>query len=365
MFSEKGRTLRVVDNFKFRFHKRLGEDMERWACTTKSCSAYMKIGPDGSVIFQKLEHNHPAVADRILTRQSVSNSVKRKAVENMNERPKKMICAEMTAEASNILKEWDMDLMRRTVHRARASERPPLPKTLEDLHAALDSMNVLNKRKESFLLVNDAASNIVIFGTEANLAFMAQCDSILMDGTFATAPRLFKQLFIIHGKKKNTYVALIYCLLPAKKTDTYKTALEHFAAKMLSSYSPNAVHVDFEEAIQEAVMEIWPHTSIKGCRFHPGQSWFRQMQSRGLATAYRGKDEIGSFLRMFFGLPFLKLEDVEDCFQNDFKPKAPKDNVAIKNFITYVHDWYIAPGSRFPPAVWASYTLNIQNYKCL
>lgn len=49
----------------------------------------------------------------------------------MNERPKKMINAEMTAEASTILKEWDTDLVGRTVHRPRASEKPTPPKTLK------------------------------------------------------------------------------------------------------------------------------------------------------------------------------------------------------------------------------------------
>lgn len=40
---------------------------------------------------------------------------------------------------------------------------------------------------------------IVIFGTDENMEFLSRCDGWYMDGTFKIVPRLFTQLYTIHG----------------------------------------------------------------------------------------------------------------------------------------------------------------------
>lgn len=62
---------------------------------------------------------------------------------------------------------------------------------------------------ESFLLFDSgpivkegqSEKRLIIFGTEANLKFLAECNEFFMDGTFTIAPKLFNQLYTIHGKK--------------------------------------------------------------------------------------------------------------------------------------------------------------------
>lgn len=46
----------------------------------------------------------------------------------------------------------------------------------------------------------DSNDRLIIFGTQANLDFMVRCDGLFMDGTFGIVPRLFYQLYTIHGK---------------------------------------------------------------------------------------------------------------------------------------------------------------------
>ena len=57
MYSRRRAKLRIVDNYKFRFHIELSNNIERWVCTPKVCRAYMKISY-GHIIDEDLEHNH-------------------------------------------------------------------------------------------------------------------------------------------------------------------------------------------------------------------------------------------------------------------------------------------------------------------
>lgn len=44
MFNEKNKTLIIKNNFKFRFHKVLKQENDRWRCTKNSCQAFFKMG---------------------------------------------------------------------------------------------------------------------------------------------------------------------------------------------------------------------------------------------------------------------------------------------------------------------------------
>lgn len=49
--------------------------------------------------------------------------------------------------------------------------------------------------------------------------------------------------------------------------------------------------------------------------FHLGQEWFRKLQNLSLSKIYIDKDtDKESFFNYIFGLPFLKLEEVENLF---------------------------------------------------
>jgi len=44
MYSEKGKTLTLKNDYKFCFHKNLNNKVERWKCIRKQRKAYIKIG---------------------------------------------------------------------------------------------------------------------------------------------------------------------------------------------------------------------------------------------------------------------------------------------------------------------------------
>jgi len=356
MYSEKGKPLKVINNFKFRFHKYLINDVERWCCTNKKCLAYLKISSEGNTVEQHLDHSHPADSVQCMVRQRVSNSVKRKAVDEPHERPQKLMRKELDQEALQVLTTTDVSYIRRNIHSARQKLYPALPNNLDKLHATLQSKNILTKIGENFLLVNDAINNIVIFSCPKNVQYLSLCEKILVDGTFYSSPKLFRQVYTVHGYRHNTYVPLVFCLLPDKSTPAYEHAMRQLQCNLPAAYYPRVVLADFEDAIYAAMLKVWPNAQLRGCHFHLSQSWYRTIQKCQLQETYSLKNEESSFLRTFFCLPFLSPVEIEDCFTDDLMAVVP--NVNILPFMDYLLENYITPNSKYPPSMWSAFSSN-------
>jgi hypothetical protein len=93
-------------------------------------------------------HNHPPHEEKILNKNELSNSLKRKATEDLRERPTKFI------------------------HQKLRGVLPKLPTTQEEVHHALNSHPIKTNRDEPFLLVNDAENKIIMFLSQTNLEFL-------------------------------------------------------------------------------------------------------------------------------------------------------------------------------------------------
>jgi hypothetical protein len=206
---------------------------------------------------------------------------------------------------------------------------------------------------ESFFLIKDLEKHIIIFSCQKNLTFINEVDTIYMDRTFKYCPRLFLQLFSIHGLKNGHYIPLIFCLLPDKSIETYKYTLHCIVDKCNLLFSPKYVTVDFEISIHKAIVEIWPHSKIIGCRFHLTQSWFCQVQNLGLVSEYKNDfSEIGNWIKYTFGLLFLNPGDVKECFVEDLMSIYPDDD-KLKSYCDYLTDTYINEECIFHPNIWA------------
>ena len=70
LYSEKGKELKLVKGFKFRFHKCLANGVQRWVCSHKSsCTAFLKLDATGEVSESCVNHNHLAQAEDDIERQ--------------------------------------------------------------------------------------------------------------------------------------------------------------------------------------------------------------------------------------------------------------------------------------------------------
>ena len=87
-------------------------------------------------------HNHDAHSEACLNRQISNNSVKRKAMEDLCERPHKLIHKELRSKYLGTLTYKDKRNISRNMHKARSSQLLPVPTDIEETHEALCAAQV-------------------------------------------------------------------------------------------------------------------------------------------------------------------------------------------------------------------------------
>ena len=120
-------------------------------------------------------------------------------------------------------------------------------------------------------------------------------------------------------------------------------------AGLLPDYYPATIFVDLEIAIHGALCKVWPLSTLAGCRFYLGQSWNHKIQQLGLQSLYQKPGYERSFLRTFYGLPFLQPEEVEDFIHVDLSPLAP-ESAKIDNFVECTSHLYYKRMQSIPPS---------------
>jgi predicted house-cleaning noncanonical NTP pyrophosphatase (MazG superfamily) len=201
IISERGKEFLVLDRFKYRFHKELSSGVKRWVCSisgNKKCPAYLKTEGKTNIVEVIDNHNHPPHEEKILNRNELSNSLKRKATEDLNERPTKLIHQELRKGDIETLTNCDIKRIRKNIYQARRGVLPKLPTTQEEIHHALNSHSIKTNRDGPFLLVNDAENKIIMFSCQTNLEFLCSSKFIYVDGTFNCCAKFFLQMFTIH-----------------------------------------------------------------------------------------------------------------------------------------------------------------------
>lgn len=365
--SERGKDLLIFENFTFSKDRVLKSGETSWRCCQKRLQCKAKIytvGTDNLITKKNDDHNHEA-DERKVTRKVISNTCKRKAEEDISERPSKIICKTLASHLPPSITTTDITYIRRNMYNCRRKMLPgPLPKSKEEVHGALSAYSemLLTNKNENFLFINDVENSIVVFTCETNINILTEMDQLYMDGTFSFCPKYFCQFFTIHGLQNGHYIPLVFCLLPSKTTESYKTCFSLLKFNIYEKYcrlfNPRKIFVDFEKAIHVAILNIWPHVEINGCRFHLHQAWLRKIQSVGLKSEYESNSEIGKWLKNTFGLTYLNPDEVDDCFVFDLMSYKPHSDLLDK-YCDYLLDTYINDNAVFPPSLWAEESASV------
>ena len=115
----------------------------------------------------------------------------------------------------------DVRSIAQSLYRERRKVYPILPKSREDVHAALESMATVTSKEEEFVQVNNIKTGIVTLSCLSNLEFLVNSvEEIFIDGTFKSCPKYFYQLYTIHGLRNGHFIPLVYALLPGKSEIT-------------------------------------------------------------------------------------------------------------------------------------------------
>ena len=345
----------VLENFKFReyYFSRINNRI-RWVCTAKSCTAEIFTDTDVNLLSSNLCHNHQPRTENVAEKQMFRVACKRKALDDISQRPSKIIRCEIS-QSDDGIEVGDLKSGLRAIHYTRRKLYPTEPRDFVELHQALDAFETVTTTGEQFLLENDIPSHVVIFSCKSNLELLCNPDVILLaDGTFTYCPRLYLQLYTVHAFYNHHYLPLAFGLLPGKSAQVYRhfwSSIKRCAEETFNlTCSPKRVFFDFEAAAISGFKEVFPDVPIKLCRFHLSQSLYRKIGNLHLVENYKARDVMGKWLVMFFGLSLVTPEEVEDCYAFDIMPDLPDDDRTIA-FADYFLETYIH-GS-FPPHLWA------------
>lgn len=275
--SSRGGDTLIFENHSFSKDSELKSGEIYWRCIKRNlkCSAKMyTIGCDLTVTRSDAVHNHEA-DKRSIERKLVTNMAKRKAEEDISEKPSKIIGNVLSSNLPEELTISDVNTIARNIYNCRRKVLPaPLPKNIDEVHQIVEEYLPKTSKGESFLFINSPAHSIIVFSCDTNIRLLSKMDTLYMDGTFSYCTKYFYQFLTIHGIQNGHYIPLLYCLLPNKTTSTYANLFSSIKSKLSQmgmSLEPFQVFIDFEKAIHSALLIIWPNVKINGCRFHFGK----------------------------------------------------------------------------------------------
>ena len=179
------------------------------------------------------------------------------------------------------------------------------------------------------------------------------------DGAFKICPALWKQLYIVMVKFKDSWIPVCYALLPDKCQETYFAffyMLRKQIKDMKLAFNIQSMRSDFEVAEMKAAAAAW-EIVVRGCYFHFTQSGWRFVQNNGMASAYLGDNdqEFKLLIQCVLSLPHVPVRDIEETLEIlrtkdwDFGESQEKHEFKEKIF-QYMKDYWI--DGVYPPQVW-------------
>ena len=242
---------------------------------------------------------------------------------------------------------------RMSLHRERKRNEPVLPKERAHIQIPDDLKTTLDGR--DFLQADDGGEDkILVFATEQGIARACSAETVFIDGTFYTSPRLFCQLFTFHVQEQSKVYPAIFALLPDKSQRTYQRLfgiVKTRAEALGLQFAPPKIQSDYEQAVIRAVRLEFPRSRLAGCAFHFGQCLWRKIQSLGGAAAYREDADIRRFLRRCAALTFVPVGRLDEAWV-DMQAVAPVGPMLTGFSDYFVETWLDDVASRFPRTMW-------------
>jgi len=312
-----------------------------WRCTLRhhGCSARLTL--DGDTPTNTPVHTHGEQQAEILVHKA-KVSLKKKAA--TSDQSTKFLVASTTAgldfETSSKMNCTPNALGKMArLARQKANRHPINPSSLE--HLVIPPSYLKTHNGEDLLLWDSTYSATTrrsfLFGTEDNLRHgLSNALHWVIDGTFKVAPTMWTQLLTIHGiLNTGRRIPAAYGLLPGKTQLLYTNLLQELDA--CGPFHPDSILLDYEKGLQNAVMAVWPSTTLRGCYFHFKKCLWRHFSQSDLLPEYQVVgSEIRKSFQMMGALPFVPIDDVDRAWRY-LKPLLPGDMDAFSRY--FEHTW--------------------------
>jgi len=241
----------------------------------------------------------------------------------------------------------------------RLAYLPKLPKTLDDVKIEGEWAETCDG--ETFLMPN-STKDLVLFSTNDNLQRLSECKTIYVDGTFKTCPKLYAQVYSIHGLYHGWIIPLVYALLSDKTSETYYiffSRVRDAMAGLKLVFNPSNIMSDFESGLIETVKFVLPSATHLGCHFHFAQSIWRKVQDLGLVIDYTENNVIRTFIQQSIALAFIPITEVANMFEQLETAMTETDKNRLHFFIAYFRTTWL--NGSFALTMWNKYGLDHQH----
>ncbi|KAG0444304.1 hypothetical protein HPB47_013946 [Ixodes persulcatus] len=232
--------------------------------------------------------------------------------------------------------------VRSTMYREKKKQQPSLPRNMAEINLGRLYTETLDKRDFLLFDISISAGRILCFCTQELLFHFAEVVEVFIDGTFFSCPSLFHQLLTISAVKEGVSFNMAYFLLPGKSREVYVAAFTNFKAAFDALRAPlllNVVRTDFELALIQAFLFVFPGIRHRGCHFHFSQAIWRKVQDLGLSKAYQEDSSVTLFVRQTISLAFVPPTFVRVAWRS-LKATAPQAP-GVPQLILYFEDTWL------------------------
>ncbi|CAF1465829.1 unnamed protein product [Adineta ricciae] len=304
---------------------------------------------DSFIKFTKSDHTHMPVPEKLEIRRvlaDVKNRINRETTAVGKIYTEEVSRANLSTTAlamANTAKQAN-----RGLDKLRRKNTPILPSSLNfDIPSrykkTIDGRRYLLADKVQHVdkdVYKDVEKRILVYSTDEQLGLLFASPHVMMDGTFASCPSRFDQVYSIRSMKDNQSHLCVIALLCGRSSIIYKelfSILFHHAHRLQMRFHPTAITTDFESAMTKTIAEEFPNVRHIGCHFHFTNSIIRQIQCLNLTTVYRNDEHARSTARQLMTLPFIPLDHTQYIFDK-IVDAAPR---VMKPLIDYFENYWI------------------------
>jgi len=325
-----------------------------------------------------------------------SNAVKVKVAQSA-ERALKILEANPSSSTASVLCSWSKEnldpyeksasikvsSMERKIQRRKEklALHPPAPTNFDDL-AILPEAFTTTATGQRFLLDNvelDGGTRMIVFASADAIQWLSRAKVWSCDGTFATAPLPFTQIYTIMAELNGTAFPAVFALLPDKLGSTYRSLFSVLKVKLSEPLEVDTLLVDFENSVMNQFISVFPRCKrISGCLVHFKRALWRKIGQKSLQRQYCSSLDIQIAVNCVSALIYVPAEEVPAYYEAILKELMPgicdridqtfdeseSDDIKanLNDWFTYFERTFIGSKSRFgysnprySPKVWTKH----------
>ena len=177
--------------------------------------------------------------------------------------------------------------------------------------------------------------------SDAQIEIASASNSLFIDGTFSIAPEPFYQVIFMTGIVGGNKFPIATALLSNMLQSTYREILQKLQDVCQENNQPVDfifIHSDCEQAVINAVKEVFPDSQPKLCRFHILDAERRWLDKKGLRTFVNSNVTFRRFYRRslnIFFFPYHLWPRIWELMINQLDAET-KAFPGVENFLDYM-----------------------------